>query len=151
MTFITFLTAYLGYLLLTVNILSRLSGRQDYLRWSVPALFGIATLHVLLVWGHRFGFDPGQALRNGIATAVALHSAYILIVGHFLGHRHSALAAKLVYPAWALVSFFGTAASFGLDYVSWLRAPMVITLLVGVVGMVMIRTGRFPGRLQSQV
>ena len=136
---LTFLMAWLGYVSVTVAMLARYSGSQHTSRWAAPFMLAIVSLHVFLVWSVRSEFDPGNAASTGALGTFVLYTIYLLIIVHTVGHRNSALAGRLVYPAWILVTLAGTPSTFMLPYLAWLRVPMVLTLVVGIVGLVVIR------------
>ncbi|MDW3195253.1 MAG: hypothetical protein R8G66_22955 [Cytophagales bacterium] len=123
-------------------MLARFSNGKNIARWVVPAMLGIVSLHVFLVWSVRFGFDPKEAVRGGVIPAILLHLLYLIIVVHAIGHKRNVFAGRLVYPAWGLVTVLGMPSTFVLPYMAWLQIPMVVTFLGGIVGLVLIRRKR---------
>lgn len=145
LTTLTFLTAWIGYLSVTIAMLAYYARNGRVARWAVPAMVGVVSIHVLLVWYVRFGFNVHKASEIGILPAIMLHALYVLILVHSIGRSQNALAGKLIYPAWGLVTLLGTSSTFMMPLLYWLQVPMVLTLVGGIIGLVFIRRKRTPG------
>lgn len=139
---LTFLTAWLGYLGVTVAMVARYADSKNITRWVVPTMFGVVTLHVFLIWSVRFGFDPKEAVGDGVLPAILLHILYLLIAAHSFGHTRSTFAGRLVYPAWGLVTMLGMPSTFMMPYLAWLQVPMVSTFVGGIIGLFTIHRRR---------
>lgn len=141
---LTFVFAWIAYLSVTVAMLARYAGSERTSRWAAPTMAGVATFHVLLVWGVRHDFDPGHLAVTGAALVplILLYTLFTLVLIHGLGHARSKLAGRAIYPAFVLVTLMGMPGPFLMPDLSFLRIPMAATFAAAIIGLVLIRRRR---------
>ena len=97
-TYVTFISAYIGYLFLAVTMLAHHSRIARPLKWSILAAIVIVNIHVFLIWWVRYDFVPHEALRNGIGTAIIFHMLCLAIMAHCLLYKRHKFFMYLIYP-----------------------------------------------------
>lgn len=135
---LTFLLAPLGYAGLMATMLVALHGETPLRAWRVVA--GIIVTHVLLVWHVRYGWQLGEATRNGYGGFVLFHGALLAILASTVSGE--TLRRRLLVGAFLVVTLGANAAVYRYDVVAVYRYPVHAIAVLGLIGLMRIATGR---------
>ena len=122
---ITFALAYLGYVLLCVDVVLHASRRP--LRLLTLAMVLVVVVHVGMVWGLRFGWSLEMALIKGWTGFIAFHVALVILIAASIVAEP--WSGRLLLIAFPIVTLGAVVASFKYDFVAIYRWPLVIAAL----------------------
>jgi hypothetical protein len=135
--------AVLGYALVTLAAVmaawrERTPGRLASRRRLVALVALLAmTLHVLLLWSLRYGFDPALATRNGWTGFATFHLAFVLAWATLPGDwLRPGWRRWLLIAVWLLVTSGAVGAPFRYPIVSALALPVLVIASLGAIGLV---------------
>ena len=122
---ITFALAYLGYVLLCVDVVLHASRRP--LRLLTLAMLLVVVVHVGMVWGLRFGWSLEMALSKGWTGFIAFHVALVILIAASISAEP--WSGRLLLIAFPIITLGAIVASFKYDFVAIYRWPLVIAAL----------------------
>jgi hypothetical protein len=129
---LTFFLAILGYTGLTLTAVAIAWGRLPVWLWRGVA--AIILVHVLLVWSVRYGWQFGEATRNGYVGFLLFHTALVAILASVLLRER--VARWLIWGAFVIVSIGALGATFRYEVVALYRIPVMLAALVGTSGLI---------------
>jgi len=136
---ITFALAFLGYVLICVDV--TLHAFRRPLRLLTLAMLLVVVAHVGMVWGVRFGWSLDMALSKGWTGFIAFHVALVILIAASIVAEP--WSGRLLLIAFLIVTLGAVVASFKYDFVAIYRWPLIVAALATIIiGLSAWRSGR---------